>query len=289
MAHDDLIRNVAPRFWRVGPIIVLAAAVGCGDSTDGGDVTAKTDNPSAPAPIAVPSTPTSIASLALPNGNTVEFYNVGGFPLISELGAAYTAPAFESGVTKRRLPDIWRALAPSVPVPEALNKLQAIMDSPVPPPDAIPNPPAGMSYLRGEQPPSPQPNGSDLMAAPVGCNNGCCDYDWLSTFTECDGGIVCPDDGGGPDYTWFQYNDVWSTDHSTNINVVSAFVCAAENSTWSISVNGSGGTWSIPAAHYRRFLWQGCDFFWCGQSMTSSVNSPSATALHTHCGSVCYN
>lgn len=72
-----------------------------------------------------------------------------------------------------------------------------------------------------------------------------------------------------------------------DISQVHTFVCAAEPSQWSISVAGSGGSWTIPAATYRTFQWVECAWPWCGGNLYSNVNTSTSLALHTYCGEVC--
>jgi hypothetical protein len=228
-------------------------------------------------------TPTPAASLQLPNGNTVEFYRIAGRVLVSEDGAAYTPPVLTPSLMKSRLPDLWTALAPGLPVPQALNDLQAMLDSPVPPPDFKPGTtqgPPGFSS-GGMSADLAQPGTSDegLRASPVGCNNGCCDYDWLSsTFFECSNSVAEP-------VNWFLFNYGWSYADDTGVSDVWTMVCAAEQSSQTININGYGGTWTVDEAHYKEFHYLNCLWPWCtGQTLTSSVNSSTNPHLHTYCG-----
>jgi hypothetical protein len=57
--------------------------------------------------------------------------------------------------------------------------------------------PIPLTELFGDSP-STRPSASlPKAAAPVGCNNGCCDYQWLATLTDCKKYW---------DFNWFNYN-----------------------------------------------------------------------------------
>jgi len=119
-------------------------------------------------------------------------------------------------------------------------------------------------------------------AAPQGCNNGCCDAQWLSTFHQCQ---------TRGSYSWFLYNYTWSSANNTNVEWYEGLVCSASGtSTYSVSISGGGGgVWSVPQATYRTYWWLAgttCNPF-CGpakKNFTTSVNSSAAPRLHTYCG-----
>ena len=119
-----------------------------------------------------------------------------------------------------------------------------------------------------------------LPAAPVGCNNGCCDEAWLYTLAECY--------QANWNYYWFLYNYGWSTLTSTFDAEVEGLVCSAQGtSTFSMNIGGSGGTWSVPEATYRWYHWTAGTDFWGGpipKDTSSSVNSAASQHLHTFCG-----
>jgi len=222
----------------------------------------------------------AVASLALGNGNTLEFYEFDTGVLISEFGRAGVTPAYrlESSVDTRQPRAIWRSLSPTTPVPQSLVDLEervalrvANRGLKVPSSTDV----AGAIEIA----PVVVPGETPIFAAPDGCNNGCCDYAWLSTFPQCGGG------------QWFHYN-AGSSWANTGSNAVSynGFVCAATGtSTYKVTISGSGGTWSIAQGFYRTYAWSAgstCNPF-ChtnDKSVQSSVNTSSDPHLHTYCG-----
>ena len=130
-----------------------------------------------------------------------------------------------------------------------------------------------------EMVPSDVPEGT--LAAPVGCNNGCCDYEWLKTFTACG--------GNGYDYNWFHYNYGWSSVKVYDADTYLTFACAAIGSSqFKVSVEGGGGgSWTLAERQYRKLtvIAPVC----CNDpDISSKVNSSTTPALHTHCGAVAY-
>lgn len=214
-----------------------------------------------------------VASLKLRSGQVIDFYDYGSSALVVESGAAYMTPALPN--TKESIPgdqivNLWTLLAPETPVPAALADLQRRLASL---PSYSEAAPAMPSLDTGGAKSSI--SGSAVPNAPVGCNNGCCDFNWLSTLTECQGHYF---------YSWFLYNYGWSFANSSNDALYQGLVCSAVGtSIFTVSVGGSGGTWSVPQATYRWFHWTAGS---TRQSMTSSVNSSSAQHLHTYCGGV---
>ena len=219
---------------------------------------------------------TLVAALKLEGGHVIEFHDFGSSALIVEAAAAYTPPVLDSAEpTSDQLVSIWTRLAPGTSVPPALQELQR----------RLTNLPAGSAAPKVLSRPvfggdAIGRSGAALPAAPVGCNNGCCDASWLSTLAECQ--------GGGWSFNWFLYNYGWSTSNGGSNREYQGLVCSAlGTSTFSVNIGGSGGTWSVPEATYRWFHWvAGTDIFGNPnrQSLASSVNSASFTHLHTYCG-----
>lgn len=228
------------------------------------------------------SAPTPVASLTLTSGQIVEFYDFGSAALIVETGAAYSSPAVNSAgaIPADQLAEIWTRLAPGAPVPPALADLQHRLTSM---PAASATPRAVASTTTGGA--RPRIPGTALPAAPVGCNNGCCDATWLTTLAECQ--------GSGWNYSWFLYNGGWSTATSTDDIAYQGLVCSAQGtSTFSVSIGGSSGTWNIPEATYHWFHWTaGTDLFgsFNPKTLSSAVNSAANQHLHTYCGRVLYD
>lgn len=243
---------------------VLGGMLGCATSAD--------DQSEPPADPAGVSDAPPVASLKLHSGQVIDFYDYGTNALIVESGAAYMTPALPNtreAIARDQIVSLWTRLAPETPVPAALEGLQRRLVSLPLYPEAAPAVP---SLDTGG---AKQLSGIVIPNAPVGCNNGCCDFSWLSTLAECQGNYS---------FSWFLFNYGWSFSNSSNDALYQGLVCsAAGTSTFSVSVGGSGGTWSVPEATYRWFHWTSGLF---RQSMTSSVNSSSNQHLHTYCGGV---
>lgn len=233
------------------------------------------------------STPTPIAKIDLKDDHAIEFYDFGDDVLISESGKAGTplslnaenqpAALIKSGVaTHEVLSRVWNSISPSTAVPKSLLDIQARWKAS--PPQARPQllefsrNAAGLPFgqsLNGSQPLA-------KAAAPVGCNNGCCDAQWLNTLSQCSNSY---------DFDWFLYNYGYSYANSGDVDYYTGMVCsAAGTSTYKVSISsGSGGTWSVPQATYRTYWWSAGTW---NKSMTSSVNSSGNQHLHTYCGGV---
>jgi hypothetical protein len=232
-----------------------------------------------------PVEPLAAASLKLPNGNTLEFHDFDGGALLIESGEAGINSAFtdeESPAAKslkaptaeERISGVWKAFAPNRPLPLALAAMQVRWKG-----NRLPAAPAKPTLFEGFGPSIIPQAGSPLAksAAPVGCNNGCCDFQWLSTLSQCKRAL---------DYNWFYYNAGYSWQNANGIDIMDGLVCAANGiSQWKMNINGSGGSWPIQPAHYKRWWWIAGIF---DQDMRSSVNSAASQALHTYCGDVSF-
>lgn len=234
-------------------------------------------------------TPKPVADITMPNGNKVEFYDFGHGVLVSETGVAGTTPAMDNGdaaaalekniAGSEKLAAVWRSVAPNEAVPASLQAIQKrwanqpahtlSTSKPTITPEfsGIPMGPAlGASIPLGK------------TAAPVGCNNGCCDEAWLKTLSYCKLHY---------DYSWFLYNYGYSYMNASGIDNYKGLVCsAAGTSTYKVNVSdGHGGTWNVAQATYRTFSWVAG--IW-DRNVTSSVNTSGNQHLHTYCGTVSY-
>jgi hypothetical protein len=115
-----------------------------------------------------------------------------------------------------------------------------------------------------------------------GCNNGCCDYDWMyNSFDECQGGAT---------WSWFLFNRTWSVvDSGGDVYGDNMFACSASGTShWIVDVgDGSGGEWDITQAHWRKFWWWSpCNWPFCtgDEWVVSGLNWSSNPHLSTHCG-----
>jgi hypothetical protein len=251
-------------------ILILLVALGqpaCGD-IDSNAIPAVSEKLVATADSSAKS-PVPIASLTLKNGNVVEFYDFGSSALISESGAAYSAPMLSFREQKNDLVLIWESLAPQTPVPAALTSLQTRLASL----------PQRASVSAGTLGPKLVPNVGGLPSvvpdSPVGCSNGCCDYQWLSTFEECRGTYL--------DFKWFLYNYGYTWANYNAIIFYEGLVCSAQGtSTWTVNIGGNGGVWGVPEATWRSWGWMSPDL--TVKNLRSTVNTSANMHLHTYCG-----
>lgn len=119
-------------------------------------------------------------------------------------------------------------------------------------------------------------NGALVMS---GCNNGCCDFDWLSTFWWCPAPW---------DFNWFLCNYGWSFANGNDEIFYDGFVCSAEGtSTYKVTVDGDGGIGSVPRATWKTYSWTAGwvpIFGWDEEDVRSTANSSASPHLHTYCG-----
>jgi len=239
-------------------------------------------------PLSHNSTPTPIAKIDLKDDHAIEFYDFGEDVLVSESGKAGTSHALnaenqpaallKSGVAPHEvLARVWSSVSPGTPVPQALLDIQARWKA---------SPPKGNSIktLERSHAASGLPFGQSLQgsqplakaAAPDGCNNGCCDYQWLNTLSQCSNSY---------DMDWFLFKYGWSYANNGDVDYYTGMVCSAiGTSTFKVSISsGHGGTWSVPEATYRTYWWSAGTW---NKSMTSSVNSSTNSHMHTYCGGV---
>lgn len=237
--------------------------------------------------------PPAIASIAVGEDSTVEFYDYGDRALTIERGVAGGAPPVLRGALEDlarepgRLVDLFTALRPDLPVPDKLRELDQRLQSAQPPSPSA-NPPQMPSIEGGFDPqpegPMPQPLSAGpgvTPQSPQGCNNGCCDPDWLPTI--CENGGQNGWDINQPHWIWNWY--VWNWGYGTAISgdpihQWGGTVCSASGtSTWSASTHAD---WLIEQAHFIRYNWT-CNFA-CTSTAHSQVNSSSNQHLHMHCG-----
>jgi hypothetical protein len=230
--------------------------------------------------------PSLIASMTMENGNTVEFHDLYPNVLIIELGEAYNSRATDQipreMASRENMVEIWDILSKESldprPAPDSLvgaqNQSTDTTDSEAlheTSDDTISEFSSDMGIA---------PEGG---RAPVGCNNGCCDYDWLSTFSQCSNANNYP-------FHWAFYSAGWSYANRTHNWRYEGMVCSAiGTSTWTVSKDGSPLTWYVPEAHYVTYFWvaghSGWPFYsWYYKDITSSVNSVPSPHMHTYCG-----
>lgn len=236
----------------------------------------------------LPLDPAPVAKVILPNGNTLEFQDFESDVMVMETGKAGVTPFLDEtrasealdklGVTSaERLAGIWKLAAPGTPMPQALKDIQTRLKD-QPDLSMSRERPAPLSEIFGESLRGQSGQALPKAAAPVGCNNGCCDFQWLSTLNDC---------RKYWDFNWFNYNYGWSTVNSTSIDAWAGTVCAATgNSIWKVNISdGKGGSWTVPQGYYKSYWWYKGTW---DKNATSSVNTSASQALHTYCGNVSY-
>lgn len=238
--------------------------------------------------------PRVLTSVIAPNGNTVTFYDADVGVLVTERGRAYIDPTL-AAVPKEGadLNATWKLVAPSKPFPKVLADAQSRLglEHPVPLGAASDGPvPLGASGDAGrgktgglfDKGAASSPTGPQA-ATYYGCNNGCCDPNWLVP--------LCPT-AGSWDWFLFNYTSSWANSGS-KAWWVQALVCAATGwSHWTIDIGGSRhyDTY-IPEAHYQTFSWiAGFSAFYgtLSRHVGSSVNMDYTPNLHTQCGTYDY-
>jgi hypothetical protein len=206
-------------------MMLLAAVEGCGSAPTNDEAQPGQGKPSdSPAQDAKP-----VATLTLPNGNIINFYDVASGAFVTEQGdSATSVPTFKFPGEMGNLASSWRTAAPSVAVPQALLNLEARFTK-----DAAPSRP-GATHAAEEIGGMPVPdltrseslgNGIEKAAAALGyCGNNCCDTNWLkANIPECNGTQWA-------DFKWSYLDYGWSYVHQPNDIVQHAVgsVCAAQ-------------------------------------------------------------
>lgn len=264
---------------------ILAGAIGCtsevgGPSEDSGPQAEQQITAAEKRPEVRPETPEPIAKTTLDNGNTLEIYDYGYGALVSETGQAYVTPKLNpSDGPGADVIEVWQSVTGKAPPAELFELRERLADVP-----AHLAPPQGAGEGAGER--AARAGGELLrgtrLMAPVGCDNGCCDYEWLSGLSWCQGGF---------DYSWMLYNYGATWFYPDEISFYGGLVCAATgNSQFDVHLSsGAGGSWTVAQATYKTYQWiAGHSVWlcagWCGKDLDHWVNSVSNQRLHTNCG-----
>jgi hypothetical protein len=259
-------------------VVASAAVTACGGSDIVDGPNDPTSDPSSGNPTTSDSTGqrAPVASLQLDEGKTIEFFNYPEGTLIVERGEISTAPVLSRARDAKSLVDVWKTFSP-VAAPAVLAELDQHSASSVRP--ERPSRPA----IR-EVEPTKTAAPANLSGAPASseniCGNGCCDYAYLSTFSECQ----------HPDNGWFHFNYGWSARNSEDVNVYGGFVCSAigtnkydivgfkESFPWGV---GFGDHYTLYERNYVNYLWRGTWEY----EIRTNVNTSSHTGLvHSYCG-----
>jgi hypothetical protein len=227
--------------------------------------------------------PPPVASIDLDGKKTVEVYDYGSGSLILERGPAGGAlpvtravansvnPKHEAG----HLADLFRALRPDLPVPQAIVDLDT----------------RNVSASTASRPQAPQPTSAPTfdfgsssggpglrVQTPYGCNNGCCDTAWLASIcdTELTGWSHYP-----YEWEWFNWNTGWSSvDSGGDVDGFGGTVCSAQGtSAWNFG--NTVTTYHVAEATYASATyWDG----FASNPFLSWVNSSTSPHDHMFCG-----
>jgi hypothetical protein len=229
-------------------------------------------------------TPVPVATLKAANGNTIEFYDFGTGAVVMETGSgASTSLLPKEEATAAQLSSLWRSLSPDTAVPSSIERMQdrlthldtaALSQAATPP--AVDG--AGPQSALDANTNNPAGVGTSQQALRQGCNNICCDTDWVAANCNF----------GGNNYSWSVLNYGYSYANSQAYHWFGRACAAQGTSTFRMSsAGGLGGVWSVPEGTWRSYSWfTGTN--WIGnyytQSISSSVNDVGNQHLHSYCG-----
>lgn len=219
----------------------------------------------------------AVAALNFASGQRIEFFDLGGGAVISETGPAGMPQMWkgDAKVEPEQLLHVWNQFSPDTAAPEALRNLHARLINA--PRTRAPGTPLQTNATQTPYEPvvSDLPEGT--LAAPVGCNNGCCDQTWLKTFIEC---------GERGDFYWYYPDAVKSSGKANDAFHFRGMVCAATGpSTHRFHLEGKKDSRvTIAEGHYRTVGAIGGIFD--DPNIGSYVNEQGAQNRHAHCGVV---
>jgi hypothetical protein len=236
-------------------------------------------------PVQASRLPPPLAEIRQENGNTISFYDLGGNSVITGEGPAGNPAALPANMREMdsmTVLEAWNRLSGGQAAPQPLVDFQKrLAANPAPPPDVKVTRTAPQQVDEGlpaEDAPLDTPDGT--LAAPVGCNNGCCDQDWMkSAFTECQNWL---------DTRWMSFNYLYSHSWRSNVNSASVFLCSASGtSEWTLTISGTGPwIYSVGEARYLQWYWHRGSWDFAPRTVDSWVNTQSNQHLHTQCGIV---
>jgi hypothetical protein len=227
-----------------------------------------------PAPVSSPegTHPDPVATISMPSGNKLEFYDFGESVLVAETGEATSAPQlskYSELIRANRMVELVEALRPDVPVPDEIYVLQA-------------KHPVGAVRRTTEVARSPEvahrdgsgggkPRSGGIQPDNA-CSNNCCDPTWTHD-------TLCAVAFEGFANSWYLFDYGWSyADYYGQF--WSGTACAGiGDSRYTVNCNGNGGTWTVTPGNYMGYGWFNYDT-WCDGSVNTSTNQD----LHTFCG-----
>lgn len=194
------------------------------------------DNEPQPPAASVTANPEPVYAMDVGHGQTVEFYDLDGFSLVAESGPANVSRLALDGLDAAMVPgrpaDLFRVLRPDAPVPKVLVDLQDRSERRL----AAGGPRAVSTVTRkitgAELPADATSKATEDVTgtssqAQDGCNNGCCDREWLKT-------VGCG--WTGYDWSWWQFNYGWSYVNASGLWYYRDNVCSASGTShWSFT------------------------------------------------------
>jgi hypothetical protein len=214
------------------------------------------------APASDPADP--IASVALPNGNTFEFYESSpGFIYMSESGVSGTTPTPRAG---RNPVELYRALAPGQPMPAALVAAQARAEVLRPAPASV-----ASEAAAGRKANPPQSSVAPHTANFI--NNEACDDQWFNNN-------FCV---GSPDWSMCLLNHTGGAfAQLSSVDFVQHVACADTGPiTLKVQMgDGTGTIRDIPLGGWRSFSWQDECVFGCNTSTRGDILNASGDRFH---------
>jgi hypothetical protein len=171
-----------------------------------------------------------VASLALENGNALEFYDVGTTAIIAERGEAYATPLYKPAEDHAEsVTAVWNRLARGRAAPPELLALEERLKTYTGAAhfEADPGTPAYDPPLEEEEVEAKAPAGTRFDKS--NCGNGCCNRDWiLHDFALCRSGSN----------KWFIFDEPGPSKNGSSVMQMQGFVCAASGVVWDITVDG---------------------------------------------------
>jgi hypothetical protein len=242
-------------------------------------------------PAAADARPEPVVRIELEGGHVVSIYDAESRAMVTEDGKADGSPSvagkYRDLVHAGRLVELFSALQPGAPVPDALRALESRLQpygqsraDPTALEQADPQTRSEAPVAIGGGSEGEQGHGK---IAPLDCGSNCCNDAWLQS-TMC--GFDIPQTHG-----WYYPHYGWSYEYGYNVAHLDTAVCAEIGTTQYLYYNhGENASWqmSIAQGDWHWTWWTECNGWGCGRSVAFRVqaNWQTQQALHTLCGSI---
>jgi hypothetical protein len=172
----------------------------------------------------------------------------------------------------------WDHFAKGASVPTALRELSDRLIAAAP--DGAMSAEVTTEPVSLEKPVSTAP--TSVEKTPVGCNNGCCDRDYL------EGALGCGDPMGAG-YNWY-LPGINSCTYNPKVTFYYGVVCAAVGTTtFKVNVGGKGGTWPVYEANWASYRWVASYNFFTGyhrETVFTTTTGADGSTSHAYCGRI---